>query len=345
MNSSKVPFKDLPPAQEGRAHRIPSGRSQKGSGASALRGAGKKDKKEELKVEREQALEALTCPVCFTSEYEDFQLCKECGFNACKICWDVILVRTRKCPQCRKGITKGALVQNFAVNKIKEDRKIIQSKPDQEMFRYCPYHERNGNHICETCLKFVCVTCMTEGTHLGHEIYDADERPDLQDSIIGAQELCMNLKNCSKYLEEATEEHFRAVENCEGILERYVSNLKAVINSEIDKKAESIKKQISDHRMITFKAQEESTVFQDITRVICDESLDEPDGSKLKEMFYDLLDEGGISDLKKLFLPKSKSISKERVRSYFHLKPPSLSQRKLNTEVKEPLIREILNLK
>ncbi|XP_073464423.1 tripartite motif-containing protein 60-like [Aquarana catesbeiana] len=115
--------------------------------------------------------EDLTCSICLNIYTDPVTL--NCGHNFCRECINIYLDTKERnheeysCPQCRKKfLGRPELQKNTNLSNIAEKVKSLADLENRKCFK----HNRILELYCTEDSTCICVFCMVEGEHRGHEV-------------------------------------------------------------------------------------------------------------------------------------------------------------------------------
>ncbi|CAI2365223.1 unnamed protein product [Moneuplotes crassus] len=184
-------------------------------------------------IEKDSELAIFNCNICFGRQCLEYQICRFCSGQACTTCWDGIMNGNKKCPFCRTFLIQNDLIKNRFVEDVREMLENPDRKYESSGHK-CPIHHKKGSQYCETCAYFICIDCIKEGTHSGHDLCEIDDKPELKEKIEQIDKFHGEIKNISKLFKKIDKEysdHYNlTVEDMDWIAKR----LKTKINNTID---------------------------------------------------------------------------------------------------------------
>ncbi|CAI2365279.1 unnamed protein product [Moneuplotes crassus] len=184
-------------------------------------------------VEQDSELAIFNCNICFNRQCMEYQICRHCSGQACKTCWDGIMLRNSRCPFCRTFVSTSDLIKNRFADEVKEMLANPRRKKESSTYQ-CPVHKKKGSQFCETCSYFICIDCIKEGTHNGHDLCDIDDKPELKEKIEKIGKFHKEVEDTSKIFKdidkEFTDYYNIKVEDMDWMAKR----LKTKINNTID---------------------------------------------------------------------------------------------------------------
>ncbi|CAI2371870.1 unnamed protein product [Moneuplotes crassus] len=263
----------------------------------------------------------LSCPLCKSEPMKTCTSCRFCGFYACEGCWTEALEKEEKCFRCRKGLKRKDLVKNLMYGRIREEEVSLEGRLRRKMVRKCPEHGEEGKLFCERCEGFVCLECVREDTHAGHDFLDVEENREVKEKLLGIVEFCRELEKGCELLDMLIQEHLQFLDikplSQEGLDFLIKGKIDSCENKSILKRAleDILESEISLHT----EAEKELKNFQEIVKDIINLSLKTTEIDKLIKKLNESLDDKDLPNIKTLITPKTPKFIKKSLSDQFML--------------------------
>ncbi|CAI2365485.1 unnamed protein product [Moneuplotes crassus] len=227
----------------------------------------------------------LKCSVCYVDDYQKASLCRFCGNSACSKCWSNILSCDSKCPFCRIPLGQFDLVKDLKIDQIRQKKSKHNGSVVKNLNKECYDHEDEGKLFCVSCSRFLCLECITSGTHTKHKICDIHEYPKLKKKVEDIQTFCKKLREGTKNFEKVVSKHEEFFDTNPEDLKQAIKDIKDKVMARLTQNGDALITKLTLGHSLNAAAKDQCGKLKLIQRKIAKRSLKTIEVEHLRQVF------------------------------------------------------------